>query len=128
MLVLAPLASNAQEGGLRVPSGQYLLPYETLWEDHLTEGKSGETWLILRFLAPDISKSGGKIGFAEAEPDLLYLCKTVGLKLAEITGGGVDQIVVSLLSKPIPRGARDPSITQFMNAFRVVDGGCTWEF
>lgn len=125
-LVVLPPAALA-EARLHVPSGQYLLPYEALWEDHTNEGKVGETWLVLRFLAPDIMRDGGKISFAAALPDMAYLCKKVGLALVAATGGGVDQIIVTLLDQPAVRGMRNKNVTKFMNAFRVVDGTCKWE-
>jgi len=125
-LVLAGFQAEA-EGTIDVPSGQVVLPFEILWEDHVNEGIDGETWLILRFLTPDISKSTGKIRFGDAEPDIEFLCKTIGLPLADLTGGGVDQIVVNLMDLPILRGQRDPSITQFMSAYRVKSGACIWE-
>lgn len=128
LMLLAILGLPAQGQDLMaVPSGQAMLPYEALWEDHLAEGVDGETWLILRFLAPGIAKSGGAVSFADAEPDLDFICTQVGLPLAELTGGGVDQIIVTFLDKPLPRGERDASVTQFMNAYRVVKGACKWE-
>ncbi len=126
LLLIAALPARGQDL-MQVPSGQVMLPYEALWEDHLSEGANGETWLILRFLAPEISKSKGRISFAEAEGDLVFLCTNIGLPLAAMTGGGVDQIIVTLLEKPLPRGQRDPDVTKFINAFRVTEGACIWE-
>ncbi len=125
MLAAAPVV--AQDGLMTVPSGQTILPYEALWEDHMNEGASGETWLILRFLAPGISKHGGDISFEVAAGDLDFICAEIGQKLADMTGGGVDQIIVNLLDKPLARGQRDPEVTQFMNAYRIGEGVCLWE-
>jgi len=111
---------------MKVPTGQALVPYEALWEDHLTEGVTGETWLILRFLAPEIARDGGRISYDMASEDLDFLCNTVGFPLSEMTGGGVDQIIVTLIDKPVPRGQRDPDATKFMNAYRLVKGHCEW--
>ncbi len=115
------------EDGLNVPSGQLVLPYEALWEDHLAEGTSGETWLILRFLTPEIAKAKGKLKFGDAVPDIDFLCEQVGLPLVAMTGGGVHQIIVNLMDQPIARGQRDTDVTQFMNAYRVEKGACIWE-
>jgi hypothetical protein len=113
--------------GLAVPSGQLVLPYEALWEDHVSEGTNGETWLILRFLTPEIARTEGRISFGDAEPDIVFLCQKVGLPLVVLTGGGVDQIIVNLMDRPVARGQRDPASTQFMNAYRVDQGDCIWE-
>lgn len=118
---------SAGEGQVDVPSGQMILPYEALWEDHRAEGESGETWLILRFLAPQIAKAKGRITYGDAAPDIDQLCREIGLPLAAMTGGGVDQIVVTLMDQPLPRGARDAAVTQFMSAYRVIEGDCIWE-
>jgi len=101
-----------------------LLPYETLWEDHVEDK---ETWLILRFLAPDIARAKGKLGFGDVVADLDMLCETIGLPLIKMTGGGVDQVLVTLMDQPVPRGLRDPEVTKFMNAYRVIEGTCEWE-
>ncbi|NOX41416.1 MAG: hypothetical protein GXP05_13190 [Alphaproteobacteria bacterium] len=112
---------------IKVPTGQSMVPYEALWEDHLDLGKNGETWLVIRFLAPDIAKAAGKISYSDATVDLEFLCNSVGLGMAALTGGGVDQIIVNLMDKPIARGERDQEVTQFMSAYRVVNGACEWE-
>lgn len=117
----------AAEGQVAVPSGQMVLPYEALWEDHPSEGEGGETWLILRFLAPEIAKVKGKFTYGDAAPDIDHLCQEIGLPLAAMTGDGVDQIIVTLMDQPLPRGARDTAVTQFMSAYRVTEGACIWE-
>lgn len=127
-MVAAALAfPAAAQQGLKVPSGQYILPYEFLWEDHRGPNEKVETWLILRFLAPDIGKTEGKLSFDDVIDDLDRICTTVGLPVARLAGGAVDQVVVNLMNKPINRGQRDASITQYMNAYRIVGGRCTWD-
>ncbi len=111
---------------MKVPTGQVMLPYEALWEDHLSEGIDGETWLILRFLAPEIARDGGRVNYEMAAEDLDFLCRTIGIPLVDLTGGGVDQIIVTLSDKPVARGVRDPDATQYMNAYRLVQGQCEW--
>jgi len=119
--------NHALDGTIAVPSGQLVIPYEALWEDHAEAGMPQETWLVLRFLAPDIARDKGKIRFADAAPDLDSLCKDVGLPLAALTGGGVDQILVVLLDQPLARGAHNPAVTKFMSAYRIKTGRCEWE-
>ena len=123
---LAALPVMAAEP-MKVPSGQILLPYEFLWEDHLDEGAKGEAWMILRFLAPGIAKAGGTVKFEEAEKDIEFICATVGLPLA-VSTGAVDQIIVNLMDQPLPRGESDSEVTQYMGAYRVVDGKCEWTY
>lgn len=126
LLALLALPATASER-LRVPSGQLVLPYEAIWEDHVQAGTSGETWLILRFLTPEIAKAAGKISFAAASTDIAYICENIGLPLVEMTGGGVHQVIINLMDQPIPRGQRDTEVTQFMSAYRVEEGTCIWE-
>lgn len=112
---------------LSVPSGQLVLPYEFLWEDHQSEGTKGEAWLIMRYLTPSIGKAAGKVNFATAEADIAHLCTHIGLPLVQATGV-VDEIIVNLMSAPIPRGVSDNGVTQFIGAFRVSTGVCEWTY
>jgi uncharacterized protein DUF6497 len=123
LLFLMALPAHAAQK-LAVPSGQLVLPYEALWED---QPENGEVWLVLRFLAPDIAKAKGKYSYNDTTPDIDFLCENIGLPLVEMTGGGVDQIIVTLLDAPLARGARDKKVTRYMNAYRVDQGICEWE-
>lgn len=125
LLVAAPPLWAAE--AMKVPSGQIMLPYEFLWEDHMDEGPKGEAWLILRFLSPEISKAGGRIKFEDAEKDIEYLCTKIGLPLVVATGA-VDQIIVNLMDQPIARGQSDDTVTQFIGAYRVDKGRCEWTY
>ena len=125
-LALMAVPGAAQVGRLEVPSGQLVLPYEALWEDHINEDGARETWLIIRFLAPQIARDKGQITFGDAEQDIAFLCSEIGVKLAAMTGGGVDQVVVTLMDQPLPRGMRDTGVTKFMSAYRIDDGVCIW--
>jgi len=120
----APVAAN---GLMQVPSGQVIVPYEFLWEDHMDEGVKGEAWLILRFLTPEIARANGRIKFEAAEKDIEVLCTKVGLPLVAQTGA-VNQIIVNLMDKPLARGDSDPEVTQFLGAFRVETGTCEWTY
>ncbi len=103
------------------------MPYEFLWEDHeVTESRRRETWLVMRFLAPAIARQGGTVTFEAASGDMDALCAGLGLKLVKMTGGGVQQIIVTLLDRPLARGARDPSVTQFNASYRIDSGTCEW--
>lgn len=123
LLLIMALPAQAAEK-LAVPSGQLVLPYEALWED---QPESGQVWLVLRFLAPQIAKAKGQITYDDATADIDFLCENVGLPLVESTGGGVDQIIVTLLDAPLARGERDKKVTRYMSAYRVDLGICEWE-
>ncbi len=128
LLALATLSPAAQASeALIAPSGLHLWAYEALWEDHLGEGAKGETWLVLRFLAPEIARDLGKFKYGDVNGDIDHVCESVGLPLVASTGGGVDQIIVNFLDQPLPRGQSNPAVTQFMGAYRVTEGVCVWE-
>jgi uncharacterized protein DUF6497 len=126
LLALIALPLRAADG-LHVPTGQVLLPYEALWEDHPDEGASGETWLVLRFLTPEIARDLGKFAYRDVLPDFDFICENIGLPLIESSGGGVDLLIVTLLDAPLARGALDRKVTQFNNIYRVDQGGCALE-
>lgn len=112
---------------MAVPSGQVIVPYEMLWEDHRDQGPNGEVWLVLRFLTPGIRAGDNALKFGDVAPDIDFICEEVGLPLVEMTGGGVDQVIVTLMDQAIPRGMRNAEVTQYMSAYRVSEGTCVWE-
>jgi len=118
-LIGAFLAAPAVAGEIIVPSGQLIVPFEVLSEDH-----GVETWLILRYLAPSI---GDDVPYAVAASDIDHLCATEGVEQADLHGAPVDQIVITLMAKPLERGLADPDITQFFGAFRLVEETCILE-
>ena len=126
LLALVALPLRAADG-LHVPTGQLVLPYEALWEDHAGEGVNGETWLVLRFLTPEIARGAGKFSYSDVLADFDFVCENIGLPLIEISGGGVDLLIVTFLDKPLARGALDQKVTQFNNIYRVDQGGCALE-
>ena len=125
LLTLAAPAMAADR--MAVPSGQVIVPYEMLWEDHRDEGENGEVWLVLRFLTPGIKAGENALKFGDVAPDIDFICEEVGLPLVEMTGGGVDQVIVTLMDQAIPRGMRNAEVTQYMSAYRVSEGTCIWE-
>jgi len=118
-LCAALVASPAVATEIIVPSGQLIVPYEVLAEAH-----GAETWLILRYLAPEIADD---ITYELAEPDLDHLCATEGVRQVELHGAPVDQILVPLLDQPHERGVAAPDVTQYIGAYRLIDGACIWE-
>ena len=127
-LLLALAAPARAADGLHVPSGQVILPYEALWEDFTeTAGEGRSTRLVLRFLTPEIARDKGLRRYGDVEADFEYLCREIGLPLIEMTGGQVDQLVVTMLDAPLARGALDARVTQFNTVYRVDQGVCEWE-
>ncbi len=109
---------------LSVPSAQSLSKIEFLYEPH---PEDGENWLVLRFLAPGISRETGTVSREESRPDMDYICANIGLKVATDMGGNIDLIMVSLVDKNIKRGESNPDVTQYFTLYRIADSKCVWE-
>ncbi|QUJ77059.1 hypothetical protein KDD17_03225 [Sulfitobacter albidus] len=105
-----------------VPSGQDVTLHEVLVD------RQGEaTWLRFRFLAPQIGREEGQVGFDVAGEDMLHLCDTLALPyMHEYTLTG-DRIVISFMDRITEFSVPDPDATQFFEAFRPVDGACMWD-
>lgn len=109
-----------------LPSGQSVEPLAMALERQ----QDGQLWLILRYHAPRIAREGGDLAYADVVADLDALCAGPGLAVARAAaaaGTPADQIVVTLMDRPVPRGERDPSATQFLSAYRPGPEGCAWE-
>ncbi|WP_299730076.1 DUF6497 family protein [uncultured Tateyamaria sp.] len=105
-----------------VPSGQSVTLHEAL-----IDTVNGESWLRLRFLAPQIAQDGGGVSYVQAEADFEQLCQNVGLPYITEYDLAPDLIVVALMDRPVPFGQADPDATQFIEAFRIGADGCIWE-
>ena len=92
----------------------------------LEQQAGGETWLTLRYVAPRIGFDAGEKGYEEIAGDLDQLCNTQGLSAAADVGG-VDQVVITLMDRPVARGESDPDATMFMGAYVPTKGGCVWQ-
>jgi len=105
-----------------VPSGQ---PVEL--QEVLVDQMGGETWLRFRFVAPQIGRDGGSIGYDLAGSDMTALCDTLAIPyIAEYALTG-DVIVISLADRAVEFGTADPETTQFFEAYRLKNGTCIWE-
>lgn len=102
-----------------LPSGQSVTLHDTIDEQH-----GGETWLILRYVAPEI---GTGLKQAAAAADLDHLCATEGLEQARGRANPVDQIVITLMEEPVPRGVAAPDTIQYFGGYRLNSGACIWE-
>lgn len=108
---------------IEVPSGQEIRLIETIWN---AAGPAGLT-LRYRFLAPQIGRGAGQIGFETAEADMMFLCETVALRGLSNIGPQVTQIIISLSDRVVPFGDADPEATQYFEAYRPENGACIWE-
>ena len=123
LLSLAGVAM-AETFGLAVPSGQ---PVDRL--DQLVEHQQNpqETWLVLRYLAPQIARAGGTVDYDVALTDMDSLCVSDGLAARSRAAEPIDQIVIILLDRPLARGETDPDSTKFIAAYEPTNGGCDWQ-
>jgi len=105
-----------------VPSGQPVSFQEVIWE------QDGEKNIYrFRYIAPDISRDGGRISFDQAEPDLLHLCEKSALPSLREQNRDVDRIVISLSDIPVVFGKSNPKATQYIDAFIAQGIRCIWD-
>jgi hypothetical protein len=81
----------------------------------------GARWLVLRYVAPSLAADA--VGYPEILPDLDHLCATEGITIAE-REGDIEEIVIVLLDRPVPRGTPDPEATQYIGGYMLADGQC----
>lgn len=125
--LLGLLAGNAvsastDAGSLDVPSGQEIELSEVLIDD-----TPGETWIRFRFLAPQIGRNAGDIGYDVSAPDMDHLCEEFALPYLAQNDLTAARVVISLSDQIIAFGASDPSVTQFFEAYRPENARCIWE-
>ena len=71
-------------------------------------------------------RGGGDLAYADVAEDLGRLCDMDGIKTAKELGG-IDQIVITLMGRPMERGASDPDATMFIGAYLPGEEGCIWQ-
>ncbi len=110
-----------------LPSGQRVSPLDMVLERRA----DGQRVLVLRYLAPRIAGRGRAAADGLAYPDVVgdldALCEGPALAMAARMDPPPDQIVVTLLDRPLPRGAADPEATLFIAAYRPAPAGCIWQ-
>ena len=117
LVALVALPTFAQT---EVPSGLQVTPLDVIEE----EQPGGETWLVLRYLAPSIE--GGAVAYEDVVEDLQALCDSEGIRLADDPAKGITQIVVVLLDQPVKRGEVATQATQYIGAYLPTEEGCSW--
>lgn len=91
---------------------------------------SGETWLVLRYLSPNVARDTGIWGYEEVAPALDQLCDDDGVDAANLAieqGGTIDQIVVTVMDRVVDWGTADPEATMYRGAYSLKDGRCEWQ-
>lgn len=106
-----------------VPSGQAVTLQDVIWN---VPGPEGLT-LRFRFIAPQIARDSGTVGYDIAAADMQHLCQAYALPRISEFGPHPAQIIISLSDVPVPFGEATPDATQFFDAFSVQDGTCIWE-
>ena len=121
LAIVALLAATlpALAGGLPLPSGQEVTLHQTVVETQA----DGQDWLILRYLSPLVADGAT---YEDAIADMDALCAGPGLTRAAETGG-IDQIVVALMDRPVPFGTPDPDAVVYIAAYRIEEGRCLWQ-
>lgn len=115
-LALGASAAAAEE----LPSGQALVLWEIVWERVQGAG----TQAVLRFIAPGVARDGGAVDAEGAMLDMDWLCRTHGVPIVALPAAQSDVVVVTLMDRPVPRGATDPEATQYFATYRVEGGDC----
>lgn len=115
LLLAVPVIAQSQT----VPSGQSVTLSEVL-EDVV----GGEDWLRFRFVAPQIARDGGTVTSEMAEADFVYLCDSFARPYLLQYGLAPDVVVISFMDRQVAFGASDPDVTQFFEAFRIIEDAC----
>uniref|UniRef100_UPI002B26CEDE DUF6497 family protein n=1 Tax=Leisingera sp. TaxID=1879318 RepID=UPI002B26CEDE len=80
-----------------------------------------------RFLAPEIARGTGSVGYEAAASDMDHLCETLVLPYLAEQQLTAARVVISLSDRAVPFGAQDPAATQFFEAYRPDSAACIWE-
>ncbi|MCF6317159.1 MAG: DUF6497 family protein [Marinosulfonomonas sp.] len=107
---------------ISVPSGQPVEFFEVIWE---VEGDLNI--YRFRYIAPEIARDGGSIGFDTAERDIKHLCETSALPALIEQSRPVDRIVISISDREVAFGKPDPDATQFFEVYSPDGAACIWE-
>ena len=100
---------------ISVPSGQEVRLLDIIWNSEGPDGPAPR----FRFVAPAISRQGGRVGFAGAEADLQHLCQAFALEQLLLKGDAPPLILVSIADREVPFGTSDPEATQYFEAFTL---------
>jgi hypothetical protein len=120
LAALLAMAAWPAAAGPELPSGLAVEPFDAAHE----VTPDGTSQVVLRYLAPAIA--GGAVPYEAVMADLDALCAAEGIAAAAAAGVPIDEIVIVLMDRPVPRGQPDPEATQYIAAYAPVDGVCEW--
>jgi hypothetical protein len=118
----AAMATGTALPATALPSGQTVTLQEVILDDI-----GGSPVVRFRFLAPDIARNGGTVGFDQAALDMATLCETIAIPYIAQNAIAADHVVISLSDRAIEFGSTDPEATQYFDAFHLQDDSCIWE-
>lgn len=119
-----PAVQSAVDTALiSVPSGQPVRLMDVILGHAGPEGAT----VRFRFLAPQIARGLGTVGYAAAAEDMHHLCQTYALPRATCFGQVPALVVISLSDIAMPFGATAPQATQYFEAFTLQGDACIWE-
>jgi hypothetical protein len=94
--------------------------WQVLWERVGGQG----TQAVLRVIVPGAAEPG----YADmVQDDLDWLCETHAAPLSALPAARSDEVVVTIMDRPVPRGATDPEARQFFGVYAMRDGACVPE-
>lgn len=121
--------SLALGGVLAAPLWAQALPVLTHFETLIETQPTGETFVVVRLIAPEIAHAGFDPELAQAAME--RACVDLGLpavaELAQTQAVIADQIIVQLMDRPFARGTHLPDAVQFVAGFTPQEGSCLWE-
>ena len=109
----------AENVPLALPSGLAA----TLCEVVAEVQPNGETWRIVRVVAPEV---GARRAAALVEDHAAICAAFVPVDNAGIENGPT-RIVTQIMAAPFPRGQAAPDIAQSIELFGIADMACIWE-
>lgn len=119
VIILALSASDVGAQQVAVPSGLEIELYDVILEPDTNIAR-------FRFRVPAIGGDSG-VTFAEALPDIQYLCDDVVIPSLVQNGWTDGEIVISLSDKEVAFGVASPDVVQYFQPFSIQAGACMWE-
>jgi hypothetical protein len=119
VIIMAFFASAAGAQQVVVPSGLEIALYDVILEPDTNVAR-------FRFRVPAVGGDAG-VSFAEALPDIQYLCDNVVIPGLAQNGWTEGEVVISLSDKEIAFGVASPDVVQYFQPFSIQAGACMWE-
>ena len=104
---------------VNVPSGMDVALYDVILEPDTKIAR-------FRFRAPSIDGDDA-VTFADALPDIQFLCDDVVLPGLAENGWTEGEVVISLSAENVDFGVATPDVVQYFQPFSIQAGACIWE-